>query len=245
MKCYTSYVTSNQTKTRKRWEPPNQYFWHPESPIDLVVLDGVTHLLACWTAPVAGKREVVAIELVPMPPDGPMGLMGEDPDQWFSQRLAAVQQAELHPIPAPFRRAVPLREVFAAREQFAPIREQVVSDPEIWDRDPQELQEALPAHGVEIPEDLEHVLTNERLLGYCFDAVLYVKALEDGRSPREVIAEARIISPRSAEARVAKARDLGFLTPARGRTASGELTELGRRVLAIVAPLLSKGDGNG
>jgi hypothetical protein len=67
-------------------------------------------------------------------------------------------------------------------------------------------------------------------MDYLPDAIAYVEALRMGAPPAEVIAERRAIVPRSAEARIRRARELGLLTPAEGRKRGGQLTPLAERM---------------
>lgn len=68
------------------------------------------------------------------------------------------------------------------------------------------------------------------------DAVTYVRCAEAGTRAAEAIARQRNVSVRTAEGRIARARQLGYLTPARGKAQAGELTPKAKKILRKVAP---------
>lgn len=174
-----------------------------------------------WTFPVGGVRSVVATEIRPRSAvpftDAELVAVSE---KWLSNRaeeLLREMPKEPQALSASTARGLPFREALrlcapesesrvtaAASVAMGYVRAQTLESGEIVGLTAQEL-------------DRFDLLQ---------DALDYVRALDQGFSPAHVIAERRTISVRTAEGRIARAREVGYLTPASGRKASGELTPL-------------------
>jgi hypothetical protein len=191
-------------------------------------IDEEGHALTVWLAPLAGRPEVVGVEILPAPPSVGSRLehwgehIASRAGEWFEaldagrvQRISSVQAGSL-----PFKQfAKDLSEVRGRESGPWPI--------------------TVTSHAGETsgytPEEMGHV-------DYLVDAYVYASALAAGNSaPAKAVAEYRTIEHRSAQGRIAKARALGFLTEApQGSRASVltpkamELWERMRKVGAIV-----------
>lgn len=224
-----TYVSSPRSLSKSRWVP---LFRLPdvERGLDVVVLARGSLTLFCVTGVVEGRREIVGAHMQPAP-DGFRAQEWADHVGELRRRAGVIADefarfpaASLIPITAEVLRSVPIRDVMAYRERDVSERVQ--------------MHGALEGMGIatrlgqgELTGD------DEKRLAYLDDAVTYVAALAEGRSPAGLIADRRGISKRTAEGRVLKARELGLLTEATGRVASGQLTEDAERLLAFVRNL--------
>lgn len=77
-----------------------------------------------------------------------------------------------------------------------------------------------------------NVLPGVDPLSFLDDAVIYVRAMEQGLSPALAIAESRGCTKRTAEGRIQRARKMGLLTAADGRRLGGSLTPRAKHLLA-------------
>jgi hypothetical protein len=209
-----------------------------ESGVDAVLFGTRDHIVICMTAIVDGRREIVGLEVQPAP-------VGFDLNNWIADpgalRLRAeealVAYEELvegrtpRPVSAALLRGIPLTNVLAYREADVGHR--------IW-MDGVYAERGMPRLS---PNDIS--AHDEARLAYLDDALMYVAALKQRAQPAEAIAMERGISKRTAEGRIAKARALGLLTKASGRTASGELTEEGARLDRWRRSLSEEGKANG
>jgi hypothetical protein len=181
--------------------------------IDGLVFQSTSHWFVFWTMDVADRRAIVGLEVRPK-----RKVDAEDSVPGWA--FSSYQELRNDP-PAPvaldavsLRQGVSYREVMRAREEH--IRQ--FSRPEIAGFD------------ISVLNDEESAgLTGEELrrLENLMDAVVYDWAVGAKTSPVKAIAERRCISERTAEGRIARARAMGFLTPAVGRRASGGLSEKG------------------
>lgn len=204
----------------------------PTAPdLDGMVFRSATHWFVFWTMDVEDRRAVVGLEVRPSERSG---TEGEEVPDWVRPRYEALVEAPPQPIPleaVTLRQAVSYREVMRARQEH--IKQ--ASRPDIAGFDVAVLNEQEAAG-----------LTSEELrrLDLLMDAVVYDWAVGAKTSPVKAIAERRSISDRTAEGRISRARAAGFLSPAKGRRASGGLTEKGwdlvRRLEKLNAVL--KGD---
>jgi hypothetical protein len=139
-----------------------------------------------------------------------VGPLHSDPAFWLEGALGLFADSIARPVPVSraLLREVKFRELLKARAEALPL--DTAADG------------ALDPEG-EYPPALD-------------DAITYVAAVRDGRSPASVIASARGITRRSAEGRIARARDRGYLTPAKARTVGGRLTPKAQRALAKAYP---------
>jgi hypothetical protein len=183
------------------------------SDIDGLVFQSTSHWFVFWTMDVADRRAIVGLEVRPK-----RNADAEDPIPGWA--VSSYQELRNHP-PAPvaldavsLRQGISYREVMRARQEH--IRQS--SRPEIAGFDISLLteKEAVGLTGEEL-----------RRLENLMDAVVYDWAVGVKTSPVKAIAERRCISERTAEGRIARARAMGFLTPAVGRRASGGLSEKG------------------
>ncbi|MEI5672623.1 MULTISPECIES: hypothetical protein [unclassified Nocardioides] len=193
--------------------------------LDAVLFARGRHLLVCITAIVEGRREIVGLEVQPLPSgfrvsdwamggDGPQAVL--ERAQQTLDRFREFSPAEFEPVSAALLRGVPLLAVLGYRASA--VERQV------------RIKEALAERRGEVAEHGELSREDEAKMTYLDDALLYVEAVREGARPAVAIAEERGISARTAEGRVAKARALGLLTPAVGKTASGELTADAKRL---------------
>lgn len=189
--------------------------------LDGVVMASPHHLLLFFTMPVRGKREVVGMQSLPRPPQ-----FKRQPDiqplhySWVLPALEAFHSLlpeKVTPLSAALLRGIPLSSVMTFREEQAGVLDAIAAV-------------RTPGDGRPHKNHAEFSPGDEALLPYLEDAELYVRALTEGAPPAELIARARTISRRSAEGRIAKARKLGLLSPAKGRQASGELTRKAERL---------------
>jgi hypothetical protein len=195
----------------------------PDLGIDAVAYANRAHLVICVTGVVDGRREVVGVEVQPLP-------KGFRLDEWMSapgairQRLSRTLETfaefdsdSMRPTSAALLRGIPLTAILDFRQDEVARR--------------QHIARLYKSRGVDSSIGRNEISADdEARLAYLDDALLYVAALRERAKPADVIAQARSISPRTAEGRVAKARALGLLTKAKGRSASGELTEDGQRL---------------
>jgi hypothetical protein len=183
--------------------------------IAALLFESGEHAITAFTAVVSGKREVVGLEIVPRSP----GTALERSRAWAvatTAKLEALPDDWGAPLPSDWlRRGISVREVLRI---YADHESGQAVVPDEWDLS------TINANG-----DVAGI-TSEELgrLENLIDALAYVAALQEGRSPVAAIAERRCISPRTAEGRIRRARQMGFLTPAEGRRAGGELTSYAR-----------------
>ncbi len=208
---------------------------HESNGMDAVAFGSRKHLVIAVTAVVGDRREIVGVEVQPLPKglkisEWPGGAFGPNHITLRLERVldtyAEFANDELQPVSAALLRGIPLTTIlgFRAEEVREGLRRSGIAERGEYRR--------LGSIGTPMgDEELARVFrsedlssTDEMRLAYLEDAVLYVTALHERAKPAELIAEARGVSKRTAEGRIAKARALGLLTKASGRTASGDLT---------------------
>lgn len=182
--------------------------------LDVTAFDMGDHLALLWTAPVDGERQLVGLELAPRLDEHRKFTQW---GAWLRARVAERKGVPAHPLPVGKVRGVPLRELMGLRADHVERAGRVTSPVGLVKPDGRVVN--LEA------EDLRH-------LDLLQDAVRYVQALTEGLAPAEVIAQARGISKRTAEGRIARARKVGLLTPATERARGGELTARARDLVA-------------
>jgi hypothetical protein len=187
------------------------------SGLDAVVFGTRHHLVICLTAVVEGRREIVGVEVQPATPGFKLSEWMQSPRPIAERAERALETyddllvGEPQPVSAALLRGIPLTTVLGFRE--ATVTDQL------------KLAHVYEAQGVgDLISKVDISTADESRLAYLDDAVMYVNAVRERAKPAEVIAEARSISKRTAEGRIAKARALGLLSKASGKTASGELT---------------------
>lgn len=201
-------------------------------PIDAVAFAQGPHLLICITAVVDGRREVVGLDVQPAPaglsPER-FVLGGELPHAVLGRMDRVLDLYDefspdtFKPVSSALLRGIPLTTVLAFRQHEVAMRQKILSN--------RRRLEGSPWASDELSAE------DEARLAYLDDALMYVSAVRERAKPAEVIARARSISTRTAEGRIAKARALGLLTPAVGRTASGDLTEDAMRLDRLLKQL--------
>jgi hypothetical protein len=186
---------------------------------DMSELDGLlfrseTHWFLFWTMEVEGRRAVVGLEVRPI----------EDQDAskdvlpaWAMERYQQLVKSPPKPVPLQFaalRHEMSAREVLRERAGFLAQTDR----PEIHDF----AISLISSDGT----DWSGITAEERRrMENLLDALIYDESVRKNMSPVEQIAARRCISRRTAEGRIARARAMGFLTPAQGRRASGGLSK--------------------
>lgn len=227
---------------------------HPSNGMDAVAFGSRRHLVVAVTAVVGDRREVVGVEVQPLP----KGLvLSEWPGGTYApgrlmlrlervlETYAEFEGDELQPVSAALLRGIPLTTLlaFRAEEVRLGLQRSGVAEAGGFRRlgsigtpmSDEQLQNALRSKDLPSADEVR--------LAYLDDALLYVQALHERAKPAEVIADARGVSKRTAEGRIAKARSLGLLTKASGRTASGDLTTDGQRLKEWRDQITSAGEG--
>ncbi len=182
----------------------------------LVVVSNGSHMAFAWHHPI--DRQLRLVELLVTGAAEVTDDFRREVRRLGGQKDAQFSEASLTPLPTAFIRNLPLGSFL----EFA-----------------RELVESLD-HEDELtiePPDLSTMSAAERrAYQVAEDAFLYVAALLQGRrSPARLIAGYRGISERTAQGRIAKAREMGMLTAAEHGRAGGELTPAARRLLGMPA----------
>lgn len=187
--------------------PVARYAPDSDSDLDAVACVAGDLLFIYVTGLVEGRREVVALEIMPLPDDGEQGVE-------IAERMAsAVTRME-----ATDRRSVVGTELLHRTPTGPPLEYRKVA-----------VQEALIARvrgliaelaAVEAPADRR----DAQMAPYLPDVAAYVLAVRERISPASLIAEARDISVASANSRIARSRMFGLLTSTGRAVAAGEAT---------------------
>jgi hypothetical protein len=184
--------------------------------LDAVAFASEEHVLVYVTGLVGNRREVVGLEIHPLP-------MEHDPDEGpllealminALDTFGSYAPGSLAPIGANLLRRIPLLPVLTFRQDMVAKRRLVAAD----------LSADRQAELGRIAS-IELSARDATLLGYLDEALLYLNALEERASPASLVAQARGVTERSAANRIAKARAMGLLTPAEKRMAAGGLTD--------------------
>lgn len=186
--------------------------------LDGLLFESETHWFVFWTMDVEERRAVVAMEARPRGKKGWRAVLGD----WVLPRLKEYEAQPPRAVALPataLRHEISYREVMRARAEHL----SQVSHPQVAGFDYSVIE-----RGDVVGLDRSELKRLENLL----DAVLYDSAVRANRSPVKAIAERRCISTRTAEGRIARARAMGFLTPAHGRRASGGLSDQAHDLLA-------------
>jgi len=239
-------------RDHQRWRGPSAYIPVSET-VDLVILDGQSHLALCWTADVEGVRTVVAVDLEPRWADDFMSSVANIASEEGTQksgggigrleaRAQLLETRQLLPITSTLLRSLPVSAVLAARADHtqalaASLKPNALQASADWLANPE---------SGELAGFLDHPsVTDRRKLDYLYDALAYVMALDLGLSPRKFISEQRNIELQTADRRIRLAREYGYLSPAAAdqRKAAGELTDLGAALVRVLQPDKEDQDG--
>jgi hypothetical protein len=199
--------------------------------LDALVVERATHLAVCWTAELDGKRAVVAVEFLPRPKAGVVGLDLSE----VQERATHIENlGPLKPLSSSALRDLSFSSILGLRGEMAKAMGSARESPLSL----HEMRQALEAN---LPRDdsmeraARAILEDAVKVDYLPDAVLYVEAIRDGVSPRRRIGEERGIELQSADRRIARAREIGLLTPAKEqRRAGGQLTDLANAALTLL-----------
>ena len=208
--------------------------------MEAVLLASENHWVLGWLAEINGRLEVVGLEVTPplfdrsergTPPRGAAKYASELVER-LAEHAERWRDRDCVPLRASVLRGLPLSRVLSAREE-------VVARSKLT----QEWQWGVVTAAGDTASGLRK--GEQELIPHLMDAVMYASAISQGdRAPARRIAEARTISLRTAQGRVAKARALGLLAPATPGTSGGGLTEyatdFANRVTAI-ADILGSG----
>lgn len=190
--------------------------------LDAVACVTDDHLIIYVTGLFEGRREVVGLEILQLPEsadDGYKGLM--------ASAVENAQRSKRRPVSAETMRR------FASVGPALEYRQQ-------------EARESLVAEVRSLIERVAEQDYSERrqaqMSAYLPDVLAYVLAIRERMSPAALIAEARGVSPGSANSRIARSRMFGLLTSPGKSVAAGEATPEAIALLRDLGVELQGGD---
>lgn len=208
----------------RKWDLPPYRVASRGADVDCVVFTGRHHVHLIATAYVESRREIVAVATIPRASNSHAAAID------LLKAVEAGLEEGTRPVAAATLRSIPLADVMQAR------RECITGERRI-------------AAGMGSAGHVRRAARNltpeeEAALPYLDDALTYARAVADGVSPAWAVVELRGCSKRTAEGRIARARKLGLLEPARGTSAAGGLTDFARAIQAKIEGR-TKGQSNG